>query len=301
MHPVPKANKTEQSLGQPFWFPVAFLLMLLVFYGQLRTLVTLAIQDEHYSHAVTIPFISAGLLYLKRQKVFRQARLCPKIGLPLLILGIAICNGASHARLSTDAGLFVQVFGIIVAWTAIFLFCYGPSSYKAATFPLVLLLLMLPIPMPLLDEIVSVLRAGSSEMTSLLFGILHVPAFREGFRFSVPHFTIEIAKECSSIRSATALFITGLLVAHLSLRSNVKRACLVLLTAPIAMFTNAVRIVTLTCLAIYVDPSFLFGSLHHSGGVLFSLISVAILAAVMVLFRNSECRKQSAHAQGTRA
>jgi hypothetical protein len=47
---------------------------------------------------------------------------------------------------------------------------------------------------------------------------------------------------------------------------------------PIAMCTNGMRIVTLTSVAVYVDPGYLYAYLHH-GGSLFSPISVALLFA----------------------
>jgi hypothetical protein len=49
-----------------------------------------------------------------------------------------------------------------------------------------------------------------------------------------------------------------------------------------------VRIVTLSALAVYVDRGFLFGNLHHRGGLLFALIGVAILAVALVILQKSE-------------
>ena len=72
---------------------------------------------------------------------------------------------------------------------------------------------------------------------------------------------IEIAEQCSGIRSSIAMVITFLVVANVALRSNLNRAILVLLTVPVAIFKNAVRIVTLSMLAIYLDPGFLAGDL----------------------------------------
>lgn len=48
-------------------------------------------------------------------------------------------------------------------------------------------------------------------------------------------------------------------------------------TIPSAMFTNGIRIVGRTYLTLHVDRGFLYGDLHHKGGALFSLISVAVL------------------------
>ena len=62
---------------------------------------------------------------------------------------------------------------------------------------------------------------------------------------------------------------------------------------PIAIFKNAVRIVTLSSLGVYVDRGFLFGKLHHQGGLLFALIALAIFVPLLLLLQRSEIRSQS--------
>jgi hypothetical protein len=56
-------------------------------------------------------------------------------------------------------------------------------------------------------------------MTYARFKLFGVPVFRQGFRFSLPGVEIEIAKECSGIRSSVALYNTGLLIGHVFLPS----------------------------------------------------------------------------------
>ena len=108
--------------------------------------------------------------------------------------------------------------------------------------------------------------------------------------FELPGIGIEVAEECSSIHSAWALFITGLLVAHMFLKSIWTKAGLSVLTVPIAMLTNAVRIVTIWYLGTHVDVGFMYGNLHRNGGILFSLISLSIMMAFLCLLRKMESR-----------
>ena len=121
-----------------------------------------------------------------------------------------------------------------------------------------------------------------------------------GFSSPCPGVTIEVAKECSGIRSSMALFITCLLAAHLFLRTAWKQFLFVLLAFPLALIKNGIRIVTLTLLSIYVDPSFLTGNLHHKGGFVFFLLALAILAPVLMLLEKSE-RIHDPQAPGTSA
>jgi exosortase/archaeosortase family protein len=70
-------------------------------------------------------------------------------------------------------------------------------------------------------------------------------------------------------------------------------AVFVLLALPLAIIKNGIRIATLTLLAMYVDPGFLTGNLHHDGGFVFFLLALAILAPVLLFFQKSERAAQS--------
>jgi exosortase len=136
---------------------------------------------------------------------------------------------------------------------------------------------MVPLPDPILARIIYLLQHGTTEITYLLFKAVGVPVLRQGFALSVPGVTIEVATECSSIRSSTVLFIMCLLAAHLCLRTRWKAILFVLLIFPMSITKNGIRIATLTLLSIYVDPGYLRGSLNRDGGFVFFLLALIIL------------------------
>jgi exosortase/archaeosortase family protein len=51
---------------------------------------------------------------------------------------------------------------------------------------------------------------------------------------------------------------------------------------------NGIRIVSLTLLGMYVDPGFLYGKLHHQGGIIFFFISLLFLAPLLWLLQRGE-------------
>jgi exosortase len=191
--------------------------------------------------------------------------------------------------------LSLAVLAIVVVWIAGFVLGYGTRSFRAAIFPLFFLLLMIPLPEAVLDKLVFVLQKGSAETTYALFQLFGVPVFWQDFKFSLPGVDIEIAKECSGIRSTLALFITGLLAGHVFLQTGWRKVVLSLSMIPIAIFKNAIRIVTISTLGVYVDQSFLYGKLHHQGGLLFALIAFAILIPFLFALQKSERHSQTKH------
>jgi exosortase len=262
-----------------------------LFWGPLHQLVSLSLDDQRYSHLILIPVISAFFMYRERHQIFPRIAIIPSwSGLPFLATALAVYGllALRVVQAPPNYALSITVLAIVLVWLAGFVVSYGVTAAKAALFPLLLLLLLVPVPFDLMDKIISLLQRGSAEMTYLFFKLAGVPMFRDGVRFELPGVGIEVAKECSSIHSAWALFITGLLVAHMFLKSIQSKLCLSILTVPVAMLTNAVRIVTLWFLGTHVDPGFLTGNLHHNGGILFSLVSLSILMTCLFLLRKTE-------------
>ncbi len=125
-------------------------------------------------------------------------------------------------------------------------------------------------------------------MTYALFRLLGVPVLWRHFKFLLPGVEIEIAEECSGIRSSLALFITSILAGYVFLRSNWRKALFSLFTIPVVIFKNAVRIVTISCLGVYVNPGFLYGKLHQYGGLPFSLVSLVLLVPFLIALQKGE-------------
>jgi exosortase len=261
----------------------------------LEDLARLSLNDARYSHIALIPFISAFLLYLNRKRVFAAPQYCLSKGLPLLAIGLALywLGSTRLSNLSSSDRLTVEILSSILVWMAGFALCYGTESFSAALFPWMFLLFMVPLPAVALDYIVSVLQKGSAVMTYGLFRLLGVPVLWRHFKFLLPGVEIEIAAECSGIRSSSALFITSILAGHMFLLSNWRRTLFSVFTIPVVIFKNAVRIVTISCLGVYVDPRFLHGKLHQYGGIPFSFVSLAILVPLLLaLQRGERCRDE---------
>lgn len=266
---------------------------IVLFWHTLRDLVALSLSADAYSYILLIPFISAFVVYLERRKIFAVAAVrCSAWKVALLAGALTLYGIFATGVLNppADYRLSLEIACIFLVWAAVFALCCGMAALRSARFPFLLLLLLVPIPLNLMDKIVTSLQWGAAEATYVLFQVAGVPVFRRGVNFELPVVGIEIARECSSIHSACALFITSLLVGHLFLRSLRGKVCLTLLAIPIAMFANAVRITTLWFLAVKVDIGFLYGNLHHDGGVVFALVGLSISMGCAWLLRKLEGR-----------
>jgi len=281
----PFSSKTRNCL-------ILFLLFAAVawFWQSLALLFSLTQEQEHYSHIVLIPFVSLYALYLKRTAILSSREWSPLVG--LLVMGI---GGWVYWSNGTDAlsgdQLALSIMSFVVTLWGVFLFSFGISVCRIAAFGLLILIFIVPFPAALLDAIIGFLQRNSAEATGILFSILGVPVFRDGFVFSLSSFTIHVAEECSGIRSALSLVIASLVAGHLFLRSFWAKLGLVSIVIPLAIIKNAFRIVGLALLANYVDPSFITDSiLHRSGGIPLFVLSLAVIFSFVWLLRKVEQR-----------
>ena len=256
----------------------------------IRALLTLGREDVTASHLAFVPVVTITLLYLGRETIFSSIQYERLAGASVAVAGLGLWlfgNGGQLPR-SHEGDLTVATVGIIVLWCGGFLFQYGRAAFRRAMFPVLFLGLMIPIPNVMLDAAVLLLKTGSTETVGALFTLTGTPYYREGFVFALPNVVIEVADECSGIRSSIGLLLTSLLAGHLYLRTGWKKFLFVVAVIPLAIFKNGVRIVSLSLLSLHVDPGFLTGQLHHEGGVVFFLLALGLLAPVVLLLERSE-------------
>ena len=269
-------------------FVLLFLATCAWFWRPLVELFSLTQQKEHYSHMVLIPWVSLYIFYLDRKAILTSREWNPWLGSLLLGAGAVLYWGADPSASDPDP-LSMTMLALVVMWWGIFLFCFGIARWRKVSFGLLFLLFMVPLPSALLDAIIGFLQRSSAEASDLLFSVIGIPVFREGFVFSLSNFVIFVAEECSGIRSALSLFITSLLAGHFFLRSGWTKMGLVAMVIPLAIIKNAFRIVGLALLANYVDPTYITNSaLHRGGGIPLFLIALVVLASLVWLLRRLE-------------
>ena len=279
-----------QAQPVPAWsFAVLWVAALALLWRDASTLVALAIRDDRYTQVIFAPAIAAFLLFWDRDFIFAPRRRPSWVALLCLCISLVACVAlAVTSGRNSEEKLWLPGAVLFVTWVSSFAWANGLDRALAARFPLAMLLFMIPLPISLLDQAVYALQRSSTELTEVLFQFSGMPFFRNGFQFSLPGIEIEVAKECSGIRSTVALLIIGLLASHMFLRTAAAKLSLVLLVIPIAIFKNAVRIVTLSTLAVYVDRGWLEGSLHHRGGGAFALIGALLLVPLFLGLRKLE-------------
>jgi exosortase len=258
--------------------------------GTVRDVIRLSLQDATASHLILVPFVTLALLYNCGDSLFAEdapgmAAAAWRLGGLLALSWIA---GVLAAAGGPVYALSLAVGALVIAWVTGFAACYGTPAFRAGLFPLLFLGFAVPIPSTFVAAAVVLLKSGSARAVAALFRLTGTPFHQEGYVFTLPAFSIEIADQCSGIRSSLALLITSVLAAQRFLTTPWKRVLVVVVAVPLAVIKNGFRIVALSLLAMYVDPGFMTGALHHEGGIVFFTIGLAVLAPFFLALRRTE-------------
>jgi exosortase len=263
---------------------------LLIGWRPLLDTFALALRDDQYTHILIIVPVSAALLFLNRRTLGLAGEPGVPLGLTLLVAAalVGVFTRWNAASLPRDLQLSLSMLALVTWWIAAFVIAFGPRAFRRVLFPLCFLYWLVPFPDFLLSRIVSLLQQGSAAAAQLLFTAAGVPVAQDGVVLSIPGLTIEVAKECSSIRSSLMLVVISMVLAHLYLRSIWRKIVVVLAAIALSIAKNGFRIFVLCMLGTRVDPEFLHGNLHRHGGPLFLLLALLVLLGLLWLLSRSD-------------
>jgi exosortase C (VPDSG-CTERM-specific) len=261
-----------------------------LFIRPLAGLMRHAAEFQLHSHIPLIPFVVGYLLYLGRGAEAPVYRTSPA---GAMVFGV-IASGALAAALwwrealSTNDYLAQMTLSFVSALAAGGFLFLGTDWMRRAAFPFSFLVFMIPMPdgMTRALELASV--SASADVSAALFKITGTPILRDGNVFALPGIVIEVAQECSGVRSSWVLFITGLLGSHLLLTSSWRRIVLVALVFPLAIVRNGFRILVIGLLCVHVGPHMIDSPIHHQGGPLFFALSLIPFFLLVWWLRRTE-------------
>ncbi len=251
----------------------------------------LSLHDDAYTYILLVFPISAALIFLEWRPLLRTA-IVPNVpmGASILIVAILIsCSALGWAvTLPSDVRLSMRMLALVLSWIGSFELCFGSRAARLISFPLWFLLGLVPLPQLVVHAFVTSLQQGSAWSAHLLFSLFDVPVVQDGVLLTIPGLTLQVAQECSSIRSSSMLLITTMVLAQLLLRSRWRRGLVIGLAVPLSIAKNGLRIFTIAMLGTRVDPGYLTGKLHHQGGVAFFGIALLGIFGLLWILRRSE-------------
>ena len=271
-------------------FAALWVVGLLVGWSPLTATFALAWRDVQYTHILLILPVSAALIYLEWPALKSMSALSLRSGIVLLTVSALLASILrwSLVVLQPDMRVSIGMLAVVLWWIGAFVLCFGTRVSRSLIFPLCFLLWLVPFPEAMLNAVVTFLQRESAVAADVLFNLAGVPVARDGVLLTIPGLTVQVAQECSSIRSSLMLLVTTMVLAQLSLRSAWRKALVIAIAVPLSVAKNALRIFTIAMLGTRVDPSFLTGKFHHQGGIVFFLISLVGVFILLWVVRRTE-------------
>lgn len=236
-------------------------------------------QFPNLSHGFAIPFISAYLAWVRRQRL-RAIPLEPSVwGLPVLVLGLGGLVVGVHGQES-----FIARISLPVTLLGLTIFLAGQKMTREVWAAIAYLAFMIPLPWATVKLMTYRSRLLDANLSALILGWLGVPISQEGVLLHLPNITLEVADECSSIPAIAALLAVGVAYASLARRPLAVRVALILATLPLAVTSNIIRIITVTAGVYYLGPWVLKTPYHLFNGsvnFLFTLVLLLLLDAAL--------------------
>jgi exosortase len=250
----------------------------------------LSLRDDEYTYILLILPVSAILVFLERRSLWKIMTLNIRTGPALLAIAALITCFAWgwSASLAPDAQRSMRMLALVLWWIGAFVLCYGSEVARSVLFPLLFLFGLVPLPQPVLNVIVALLQYWSAWAAYVFFAVFGVPVVRDGVVLAIPGLTVQVAEECSSIRSSSMLLVTTMVLSQLLLRSPWRRALVIGLAIPLSVAKNGLRIFTIAMLGTRVDPGYLTGELHRQGGIIFFGIALVVILALLWIVRKGD-------------
>jgi exosortase len=234
-------------------FSLLLALLLAAFAPVFPALVHAWLSYSNNSHGVLVPFISAYLVWTKRDK------------LALYLLGYA-------AKIAV-----VPRCMLVFSLAGLILFCLGSRFLKQLAFPIFFLLFMVPIPDSILNAVSFPLQLFATKAATIVIEAMSIPAYREGNIVYFAHAHLEIAEACSGLHSLVSITTLSAVFAYMAKKGWKINLILVLSALPIALGANIFRIVTTGILANIYGERVAMGFLHELSGLLVFILGLMIL------------------------
>lgn len=263
-----------------------------LFHQWLMTQGTISVKHlDDWGHAFAVPAIAGYLLYQRRERLLKAPVKPFWPGLLPLLLGIA-CYVFFIVGVPTH---MLQGFALVLAVFGFVLMVFGPQVMRVAIMPIAFLLFAVTISERVMIAITFQLQLIASQGGYLLLTIFGFPfgieSVVQGNVISVMDdagntHQLNVAEACSGMRMVVAFIALGAAVALTQCKLWWQRVAVVLLSLPVAIGLNVVRVAVLGFLTVLVDPELASGEAHMLIGTLLLVPGLALfLLLVWILNR----------------
>lgn len=278
----PRNVYRERNIDPFAWTLVALIVGLLgVLYAEvIPDLASEWWNESASSYGMLVPPIALYIAYLRRGITFAIPAQPDLRGLWLISLACLVFLGGKLAGEFFLARISIVLLLAGVAWTF-----WGFARFKTLFFPLVLLGTMVPLPAIVYNAVAAPLQLFASSVATDLAQMLGVSIYRDGNVIHLANTSLGVAEACSGLQSLPAMVVASLLLGFLEDAPVLGRILLFMLSIPLAIAVNVLRVTGTAFLADF-RLEFALGFYHMFSGWLVFVLGFGTLWLIgKLLFR----------------
>jgi exosortase len=232
------------------------------------------LSDPNYRHGIVIPFVSAFLVWLRRDELKAQPGGGGAVrGVILIIVASALLIGGTAA-----SELFTTRISLPVFLIGASSFLLGSAFTARLAFPLLFLFMMVPLPYIIYYKLTFPLQLLSARISAGILDLLQINVIRKGNIIHLPNYSLEVIAACSGLRSLMTMITLALIFAAFSNCSMTRKVLIVAWAVPAAIAANTIRLVVTAIGAYTVGGAFADGILHDISGLIVFFAGFLMLA-----------------------
>jgi exosortase len=242
-------------------------------------------QDSYYSHGYLIPFVTAYLIYLKRNDLKKIQTASSAAGLWLIISALLI-----HILGEVAIVNFVSSFSMVLYIAGICLYLKGKEITKKTALPILFLIFMCPLPEGFINIIALPIKSISTTVALKLVALAGIPYMREGFIIHFATSTFIVGTPCNGMRSLISFLALGFLFLYFIRPSWWKSLLFLLLIPVISIALNGLRIAILLFIAYRYGQQAASPEsyLHDGSGIFVFIIGIVLLLMISRKIENAK-------------
>jgi exosortase A len=236
-------------------------------------------KSDDYSHGFLIVPIALYIIWRKREVLTLTPVKPVWWGLAVLVFSLLLYMTGHFGEIVT-----LKSLSLIGALAGVVLYLLGFRFIRELQFPLFLLFFMIPVPAQIYSTGTIPLQLLVSKVSSAIAFLIGIPIYHEGNLIYLPERTLEVVQACSGLRSMVSLLTLSALIGYFTLKSNVLRSLIFLLSVPTAILVNIIRVLLIIITFHYFNHDLTEGVAHTLLGVIiFVLAMVSLFGAKGVL------------------
>lgn len=248
------------------WFP-GWHRLNISFYDQI------AQTQSYYTHAPLVPVVSFLIIFCLVRYTSIPTKPQPVIGLLVLTGAMFIHLTASFARVN-----FICGFTFIGVLAGLTLSLWGYIALRRLWFPILFLAFMVPLPEVSIAQLNFRLKILASDWGVALANLVGIIAEQSSNKvFLEGDKTLVIANVCNGLRTLISVMAFGALYAYICHLRGIWRIFLFVMSIPIAVASNALRIVSLIFVADMWSVEIATGWYHDLSGLMILVMSFLLL------------------------